>query len=157
MLFVIYLAWMSPTYCNSRQNVIDAYPYLPITQWNTGNFCRNGIQGKQVIFVHFMNAAFAQGSDRVLYFFITGTQEAGQVFLLLYLHQICFENVLYRIPPPEGFPGDRLWTWVWLIANKAMPPIYTAFAPMAIALRKSPGFTSPPERIKLTLFLVDAF
>jgi hypothetical protein len=26
MLFVIYLAWMSPTYCNSRQNVFDAYP-----------------------------------------------------------------------------------------------------------------------------------
>jgi site-specific DNA recombinase len=25
MLFVIYLAWMSPTYCNSRQNVFDAY------------------------------------------------------------------------------------------------------------------------------------
>jgi hypothetical protein len=28
MLFVIYLAWMSPTYCNSRQNVFDAYELI---------------------------------------------------------------------------------------------------------------------------------
>ena len=30
MLFVIYLAWMSPTYCNSRQNVFDAYVLVSV-------------------------------------------------------------------------------------------------------------------------------
>jgi transposase len=42
MLFVIYLAWMSPTYCNSRQNVFDAYEYLAWIFTNAPNLGKPG-------------------------------------------------------------------------------------------------------------------